>query len=227
MALDKTLESILCRECSHLGTSFTSRDASWVLAQPSGLALFAKINSSVEQTLGEAESLKALGAALSSGSDKGGVEERLTPEVHASGKLQDGRAYLITDYLDLRPWINKSGQKVLGRRLAEMHKRGVNEDGRFGFDVATYCGVTRQDNSWNTSWPKFWADQRIGDLVNRICADQNDNELKDLEKQMRGKVYRVLLAPLEGKVKPSILHGDLWSANAGTVNKTGGPAIFE
>ncbi|SOV07530.1 uncharacterized protein UDID_05303 [Ustilago sp. UG-2017a] len=227
MALDKTLESILRSECSHLGTSFTSRGASCALAQPSGLALFAKIESSVEQTLGEAESLKAMGSALSSGSDKGGAEERLTPEVHASGKSQDGRAYLITDYLDLRPSINKSGQKVLGRRLAEMHKRGVNEDGRFGFDVATYCGATRQDNSWNTSWPKFWADQRIGDLVNRIHADQNDNELKDLEKQMRGKVYPVLLAPLEGKVKPSILHGDLWSGNAGTVNNTGNPAIFE
>lgn len=142
MALDKTLESILRSECSHLGTSFTSRGASCALAQPSGLALFAKIDSSVEQTLGEAESLKAMGSALSSGSDKGGAEERLTPEVHASGKSQDGRAYLITDYLDLRPSINKSGQKVLGRRLAEMHKRGVNEDGRFGFDVATYCGVT-------------------------------------------------------------------------------------
>lgn len=43
-------------------------------------------------------------------------------------------------------------------------------------------------------------------MVNRI----KDPELKELEKQMRDKVYPVLLAPLEGKVKPSILHGDLW-----------------
>lgn len=112
-----------------------------MVAQPSGRALFAKIDSSVEQTLGEAESLKAMGAALSSSSEDG-TERRLTPEVHASGKAQDGRTYLITDYLDLKPSINRSGQKVLGRRLAEMHKKGVNEDGRFGFGVATYCGVT-------------------------------------------------------------------------------------
>ncbi|KAJ1022813.1 hypothetical protein NDA18_005146 [Ustilago nuda] len=85
MSLDKTLESMVCRGSSHLGTWFSSRGASCVLAQRSGLALFAKINSSVEQTLGEAESLTALAAALSSGSNKGGVEERLTPEVHASG----------------------------------------------------------------------------------------------------------------------------------------------
>lgn len=141
MSLDKTLESILRSECSHLGTQFTSRGGSTAVAQPSGRRLFAKIDSSAEQTLGEAESLKAMGAALSGG--KGGDDEaRLTPEVHASGKAADGRAYLITDYLDLKPSINRSGQMVLGQRLAEMHKRGINQDGRFGFGVATYCGVT-------------------------------------------------------------------------------------
>ena len=41
------------------------------------------------------------------------------------------------------------------------------------------------------------------------------------------RVYPVLLAPLEGKVKPSILHGDLWSGNAGTVANSGEPAIFD
>ncbi|CBQ73838.1 conserved hypothetical protein [Sporisorium reilianum SRZ2] len=227
MALDRTLESILRRDCSHLGTQFTARGGSCVLAQPSGRSLFAKIDSSVEQTLGEAESLKAMGSALSSSDNKGDAVGRLTPEVHASGEAADGRAYLVTDYLDLRGSINKTGQRMLGHRLAEMHKRGTSQDGRFGFGVATYCGVTRQDNSWNTSWPKFWADQRIGDLVNRIDADQGDSELMDLEKQMRNKVYPVLLAPLEGKVKPSILHGDLWSGNAGTIAESGEPAIFD
>lgn len=140
MVMDKTLDSILRSECSHLGTQFTSRGASCVVAQPSGRALFAKLDSSVEQTLGEAESLKALGAASSSSSD--GEKGRLVPEVHASGKASDGRAYLITDYLDLKPSINKAGQRMLGRRLAQMHKNGSSEDGRFGFNVATYCGVT-------------------------------------------------------------------------------------
>lgn len=141
MALDKTLESILRSECSHLGTQFTSRGASCVVAQPSGRSLFAKVDGSVEQTIGEAESLKAMGSALS-GDSRDHSEARLTPEVHASGKAADGRAYLVTDYLELKPSINKAGQRRLGNRLAEMHKRGVNDDGRFGFGVATYCGVT-------------------------------------------------------------------------------------
>lgn len=57
--------------------------------------------------------------------------------------------------------------------------------------------MQRQDNSWNTSWPKFWADQRIGDLIKRILADQPDRELKDLEKQMREKC--VSLPPIPCK----------------------------
>lgn len=137
MALDKTLEAILRAECSHLGTQFASRGASCVVAQPSGRSLFAKLYSSTEQTVGEGESLKAMAAALT-----GGNGQRLTPEVHASGKTEDGRAYLITDYLDLQPRVSKIGQKLLGRKLAEMHKVGSSEDGRFGFNVATYCGVT-------------------------------------------------------------------------------------
>ena len=140
MALDKTLESILRGECSHLGTQFAPRGASCIVAQPSGRALFAKIDSSVEQMLGEAESLKALGSALSK--SKSGDEGRLTPQVHASGKAADGRAYLITDYLDLKGSINRTGQRLLGKRLAQMHKGGTSDDGRFGFSVATYCGVT-------------------------------------------------------------------------------------
>lgn len=142
MALDKTLESILRSDCSHLGTHFTPRGASCVLAQPSGRSLFAKIDSSVEQTLGEAASLQAMGSALNSSDQQDEAVSRLTPEVHASGQATDGRAYLITDYLDLRASINKAGQKMLGQRLAEMHKRGTSQDGRFGFGVATYCGVT-------------------------------------------------------------------------------------
>lgn len=142
MALDKTLESILRSDCSHLGTQFTARGGSCVLAQPSGRSLFAKIDSSVEQTLGEAESLRTMGLALSNTEDKNDTVSRLTPEVHASGQAADGRAYLVTDYLDLRGSINRAGQKLLGKSLAEMHKRGTSQDGRFGFGVATYCGVT-------------------------------------------------------------------------------------
>lgn len=45
----------------------------------------------------------------------------------------------------------------------------------------------RQDNTWEVSWPKFWAERRIGDLVNRIHASHPDPELRKLEQQMRDR----------------------------------------
>lgn len=43
--------------------------------------------------------------------------------------------------------------------------------------------VQEQDNTWTASWPEFWADRRIGDLVRR----SGDAELVKLETQLRKK----------------------------------------
>lgn len=40
-----------------------------------------------------------------------------------------------------------------------------------------------QDNTWTASWADFWADHRIGDLVQR----SGDRELASLEHQLREK----------------------------------------
>lgn len=140
MSSGAALDSILRRECSHIGKSFEHSGASRFIARPSGRSLFAKLDDHVEQTLGEAHSLIAMHKAQSGSS--GEPAATLSPQVHAFGKTQDGnRAYLVTDYLDLKPSLGRDAQKALGRRLAEMHKHG-SEDGRFGFHAATYCGVT-------------------------------------------------------------------------------------
>lgn len=49
-----------------------------------------------------------------------------------------------------------------------------------------YCRlamIQEQDNTWTASWPEFWADRRIGDLVRR----SGDAELAKLELQLREK----------------------------------------
>ncbi len=141
MSSGAALDSILRRECSHIGKSFEHSGASRFIARPSGRSLFAKLDDHVEQTVGEAHSLVAMHRAQLESSDESAAT--MSPQVHAFGKTQDGnRAYLVTDYLDLKPSLGRDAQKVLGRRLAEMHKHSIGEDGRFGFHAATYCGVT-------------------------------------------------------------------------------------
>jgi fructosamine-3-kinase len=157
--------------------------------------------------------------------DKG---QGLVPKVHTYGKTEDGsKAYLCTDYLDFSGSLSSSAQKTLGKKLALMHSHGTSPNGKFGFDVPTHCGDTEQDNTWTDSWSEFWANRRIGEMVKRINSSYGgDSKLSELEKEMREHVYPLLLDTLKD-VKPAILHGDLWSGNAGQASKTGEPVIFD
>jgi hypothetical protein len=140
MALSSELQAVLQRSCSSLGTSFQDQGGNRVLAQPSNRLLFAKIGP-VAQVLGEAESLNAMHqACLDAGH---GDEEALIPTIHAFGEMEDGkRAFLVTDYKNLTGGLSRGNQRQLGKRLAEMHKAGVNKAGRYGFVRATHCGET-------------------------------------------------------------------------------------
>lgn len=150
----------------------------------------------------------------------------LTPRVHTFGE-EDGKAWLVTDYSDFSGGLSSATQKTLGKKLALMHLHGTSPNGQFGFDRPTHCGVTEQNNTWNKSWPSFWADQRIGELIKRIDKKRGgDSELVKLDEQMRQSVYPLLLDTLRD-VKPAIIHGDLWSGNAGQDTATGEPVIFD
>lgn len=226
-SIEPQLLNALKANCPYLGTQFDVAGPSRLRAtssQPPRL-LFAKYTSPVPQVVGEAESLAAMERACS----KAGMDidqgQGLVPRVHTHGKA-DGKAYLVTDYADIQPGLSTAAQKTLGKKLAQMHLNGASENGQFGFHVPTHCGETEQDNAWNPSWQDFWADQRIGELVKRIDGGGGDKELVRLEKEMRTHVYPLLLDSL-GDVKPAIIHGDLWSGNAGQDAETGQPVIFD
>ncbi|PWN89337.1 Ketosamine-3-kinase, partial [Acaromyces ingoldii] len=220
MALDAVLLDVLKRHCSALGDTFTAQGGSKVLCRPSNRVVFAKTGRA-DQVLGEAESLDAMYRA----SQAAGHKETLIPTIHAFGKTQDGsRGFLVTDYKDLQSSLGKQAQRTLGRKLAEMHRHGTSDNGMYGFSRPTHCGETEQDNTWTASWPEFWADRRIGDLVRR----SGDAELAKLEVQLREKVYPLIFNDEAMRsVRPSIIHGDLWSGNSGTDHDTGEPIIFD
>ncbi|CAD6885822.1 unnamed protein product [Tilletia controversa] len=227
MAIDSALQAALLKHCIQFGSSFSSSGSSCIKVEPSGKLLFGKVASPAEQVLGEAASLQALRTAC----EQAGLneEECIVPRVYGSGTVdtdKDGRrrseAYLITDYLSLSSRVDSSGQATLGRRLALMHSASPPEH-RYGFDVPTHCGVTEQDNTYERDWRTFWERRRIGNLVERI----GDQRLSSLQEEMQSSgVYDLLLDPVRD-VRPSCIHGDLWSGNAGTDKTTGEPMIFE
>jgi protein-ribulosamine 3-kinase len=118
-----------------------------------------------------------------------------------------GHAYLVLEYLDL------SGRKdfaALGRMLAAAHR----ESGpRFGWHRDNYIGATPQMNGWCDDWREFWMERRLRPQI-------------EMAKRKGFDLVLPRISILEThEPQPSLLHGDLWSGNAGFTAE--GPVVFD
>lgn len=83
---------------------------------------------------------------------------------------------------------------------------------------------------WESSWEKFFSKSLRHALDLEIQAKGPDPELDALLPILFDKVIPRLLRPLETdgrSIKPSLVHGDLWYANAGLDMETGQSVIFD
>lgn len=80
-------------------------------------------------------------------------------------------------------------------------------------------GDTPQPNGWMDDWVEFFRERRIGHQL-KLARDAQLS-------QLGGEVMEKMPEWFEGigPIKPSILHGDLWSGNIGTVD--GAPSAFD
>jgi fructosamine-3-kinase len=172
-----------------------------------GAGLFIKLNSvgAADSFAAEADGLAALRAA--------GMR---APEPLAHGTTET-RAYLAIELLELRA---TGDFEALGRQLAAQHRAGGE---RFGWRRDNYIGATPQKNPWCESWPDFWRDRRLAPQLARAEANGYGRELRgDIEHLMQALgVFFPGYAPAS-----SLLHGDLWSGNAGFF-ADGSPVIFD
>jgi fructosamine-3-kinase len=122
--------------------------------------------------------------------------------------MQDGKAFLLLEQLDLKPGGDHA---ALGRMLARLHRQ---TGARFGWHRDNYIGLAPQKNAWCDDWAEFWLTRRLQPQLE--LARSNGFEL--------GEVAHCAL--LENhKPQPSLLHGDLWSGNAGFTSE--GPVVFD
>lgn len=154
----------------------------------------------------EFEGLKAIAATETVG----------CPHPVCTGRLNDLHAYLVTEWLDLGspPPEPRLAWKELGRQLARMH-RHTEPQGRFGFHVDGTIGESPQRNTWTTSWIEFFADHRL-----RFQESLEPGAYPKLE-----AVVDLLPRILAHDPSPSLVHGDLWTGNAGMTPKGG--VIFD
>ncbi|KAI0296245.1 fructosamine kinase PKL/CAK/FruK [Russula brevipes] len=218
----------------------------------SGKKYYAKTGSprEKEQYVGEAESLRAMTLAspglapslLAFGFVDEDGEEIDSSDSGSNSEL--GRPFFISEYKDMSPLTERSAA-ILGKRLAtEMHgyasrpSSGTEPESEtdelrsglagelygFGFGVPTFCGATRLRNGWYETWEQCF-DVLIGDLLSTLEARGGYSELCRKGQDVRLRVIPALLGPL--RIKPVLLHGDLWSGNTGTDTTTGEPVIFD
>ncbi len=119
--------------------------------------------------------------------------------------VAERKAFLLLQFLELK---SDGDFATLGRMLAALHRQ---TGARFGWPRDNYIGATPQQNGWCDDWAEFWRERRMKpqlDLARRNGFDIEFNfELKNHEPQ------------------PSLLHGDLWSGNAGFTAE--GPVVFD
>jgi Fructosamine-3-kinase len=114
--------------------------------------------------------------------------------------------------------------------LSTLHQKSESLDGKFGFHITTYAGNLPQYVGWEDSWEVFFAKSMRQALDLEIERKGSTEELNVLSGALFENVIPRLLRPLESDgriVKPSLIHGDLWYANAGIDVDSNQPLVFD
>jgi len=160
---------------------------------------------------GEAKGLKAMDAADSS---------ITIPTVLEMEQPTDDRpGFLVME------WINagREGRRFwsdFGTGLAEMHRH--TGDG-YGFNADNFIGRLPQSNTWMTSWPTFFREER---LEPQVKMARKDGKWDASWNRMLDALYRRLPNLLPEEPPASVLHGDLWKGNF-MITAIGTPALID
>ena len=128
-------------------------------------------------------------------------------------------SFLICEYLDLKKDNLFSG-KILGKQLALLHQ---NSNEFFGLSEDNWICLNPQKKHWQENWISFFKKYRLQPQL--IWAFERGYR-SSLEEKSERLMEALPLFFDQYKPKPSLLHGDLWSGNWGTINNTT-PVIFD
>ena len=138
------------------------------------------------------------------------------PTVLGQGCWQDSD-WLLLEWLDLTS-PDGAAWRRLGEQLAALHD---TETGAFGWRRDNFIGTTPQPNGQLAGWRDFFRERRLGHQI-RLARGKGLGEetLETLE-----RLCDSLGALLPSHIRPSLLHGDLWSGNIAAVGRD--PVIFD
>ncbi len=126
-------------------------------------------------------------------------------------------SWLVLEYIELS---RKSNMRLLGAQLAALHR----VTGRhYGWPHDNTIGATPQINTASDDWCAFWREHRLGYQLRLAATNGYVGRLQQLGGRLLNHLPELLS---EHRPQPSLLHGDLWSGNAGS-DANGAPVIFD
>jgi fructosamine-3-kinase len=143
-----------------------------------------------------------------------------TPAIVGAGETAD-EAWLELEYLELAPLERAAGAR-LGAQLAEMHRRH-DATGTYGWPRDNFIGATPQSNQSHRTWAGFFADERLRPQLALAGTNGLPRETRERGEKLAERVAAFFV---DYRPAPSLLHGDLWSGNAGQL-ADGTPAVFD
>ena len=143
-------------------------------------------------------------------------ENLVIPEVIAYKNIKNIEILLI-EWIDMHNF----DQKKLGKGLGELHLKSAESNQKmFGFPVEGFIGTTDQKKGLEDNWIDCFLNLRIIpqllSLKSRILDKEIINKVKE----------KIKLELLNHKPINALVHGDLWSGNAG-MDKNGKGVIFD
>ena len=137
------------------------------------------------------------------------------PKIICSGVVAD-KAFLVLEFLTLSEGTTEDWFQF-GQLLAQQHQ--TQTQNMYGWQEDNYIGLSPQPNKWNKKWCQFFAEQRIGFML-QLLAEKGKN-LANID-----KIVAAVFKLLAGHVPvASMLHGDFWSGNSGF--HKGLPTLFD
>ncbi len=143
-------------------------------------------------------------------------ENLVVPEVITYKNIKNIEILLI-EWIDMHNF----DQKKLGKGLGELHLKSAESNPKmFGFPVEGFIGTTDQKKGLEDNWIDCFLNLRI---IPQLLILKSTTLDKEIINKVKEKIKTVLLnhEPIN-----TLVHGDLWSGNAG-MDKSGKGVIFD
>ena len=143
-------------------------------------------------------------------------ENLVIPEVIAYKNIKNIEILLI-EWIDMHNF----DQKKLGKGLGELHLKSAESNPKmFGFPVEGFIGTTDQKKGLEDNWIDCFLNLRI---IPQLLSLKSRILDKEIINKVKEKIKSELL---NHKPINALVHGDLWSGNAG-MDKNGRGVIFD